>query len=70
MCSSGKREENENVISLENSNDFKINIRKIQLPNVNLTVEGKHHKNVVSVSGVLETNSLLGFEELFQALIE
>ena len=64
MCSSGKRQEKENVILLENSNDLKINLGKIQLPNVNLTVKGKHHKNAVSVSGVLETNSLLGFKEL------
>lgn len=63
MCSFGKREEKENVILLENSNDLKINIGKIQLPDVNLTVKSKHHKNVVSVSGVLET-TLSGFEEL------
>lgn len=55
---------------MKKPNDLKINTGKIQLPNVNLTVEGKHHKNVVSVSGVLEINSLLGFGELLQALTE
>jgi hypothetical protein len=29
MCSSGKREENGNVIFLENPNDLKINVGKI-----------------------------------------
>lgn len=36
------------VILLENPNDLKINTGKIQLPNVNLAVKGKHHKNAVT----------------------